>query len=388
MNAIPPGQTVSQPVRVALPASADARAWQVGQMLTALVRSSGPESAVLRIAGQTIEAGTSQRLPEGQVLRLEVASLHPRVTLRLMPEGGRQAALLNEAQRSLLPRQAPPNNLIASLVSASDNRQLPAPVREAATALLRAAPAVSELGQEGRLREVIRNSGLLFEHKLLQVVRQQTAPATLAEDQKSMLANLLRHLFRAMPDRPRSTEGAQQVPPGPRGMTQPIPPQPATPPSLETTSLLALLARQTDGALARVQLSQVNLLAADSQMPWVFEVPVRDGDRTDLLRLMLDREPESEDEQAERGWTVRLTLDNAELGPLHCTVILRGRTVSTNWWAERQATAHEVDAQLQTLAERLQALDLHIGGMRCVHGKPPPPPDRPRRSGELFDVRA
>lgn len=387
MKPVSPGPLAQPSLRLALPAGADSRAWQVGQILTALVRSSGPESAVLRINGQTIEAATTRRLPQGQVLQLVVAALSPRVTLRLAaPDAGE--ALLNAAQRALLPRQMPLEHLIQTLLRTGNQDRLPASVRDAVNALMRAIPASGELGQESRIRDLFRNSGLLFEQKLQQVVRQQGSPDQLAGDQKGLLANLLRQIFGALQERPRSTEGGRHTPPGAAQPSRPA--SVSTPPPLprNVNTLLGLLARQTDGALARVQLSQVNLLAGEIQLPWLVEIPVRDGDRTDALRLLLDREPEQGQDDAERGWTVRLSLDNADLGGLHCTVTLRGQTVSTNWWAERRDTATRVDTQLQLLAARLEALDLTVGGMRCVHGKPPAPPRPASISGALFNERA
>jgi len=387
MKPVSPGSELPPSLRLALPAGAESRAWRVGQVLTALVRSSGPDSAILRINGQNIEAATTRPLPQGQVLQLEVAALSPRVTLRpATPDAGQ--ALLNAAQRVLLPRQAPLDNLVQTLVRAGDQDRLPPAVRDAVNALLRAIPASGELSQESRIRDLFRNSGLLFEQKLQQIVRQQASPDQLAGDQKGLLANLLRQLFGALQERPRSTEGGRHTPPGAAQPAQSANVRAPLPLPRDVNTLLGLLARQTDGALARVQLSQVNLLAGEIQLPWLVEIPVRDGDRTDALRLLLDREPQQGENDAERGWTVRLSLDNADLGGLHCTVTLRGRTVSTNWWAERRDTATRVDTQLQLLATRLEALDLTVGGMRCVHGRPPEPPRPASTSGALFNERA
>lgn len=388
MKPVTPAPVAQPALRVALPAGTEARAWQVGQVLSALVRSSGPESAVLRINGQSIEAATTRPLPQGQVLQLEVAALTPRVTLRLATADPAQA-LLNTAQRTLLPRQAPLDRLIQTLAGIGDQSRLPPPVRDAVNALLRAIPASGDLAQDGRVRDLFRNNGLLFEQKLQQVLRQEAPPNQLAGDQKGLLANLLRQLFAALPDRPRSAEGSRHAPPGAAqatpgtGASAPPPPLPR-----DLSALLGLLARQADGALARVQLSQVNLIASEAQLPWLVEIPVRDGDRTDALRLLLDREAENAPAADERGWTVRLSLDNPELGGLHCTITLRGQTVSTNWWAEHRDTANRLDAELDRLAARLEALDLTVGGMRCVHGKPPPPPAPANTTGALFNARA
>ena len=364
--------------------------WRVGQVLEAVVRDSAGGQTNLQIGRETLSVRSEAPLRAGERVRLEITALRPEVTVTLQRTGA--ADPLSEASRALLPRQMPANHVLAGLqgVLADPPRAqaLPAEVRTAGEALLRAVPEASSLSRPTAVRQAVENSGVYFEHKVAALQAGTAPPAVLQGDVKGLLGNFLNHVFRALTTQPRSSQGGEHPPPA---AARPAPPTPAAAPppaAVDTGALLAELARQADGALARVQTTQINLLVQDGQPPWLFELPVRHGDDVDVLQLLLDREGDGAGD-GERAWSVRLSFDFRELGPLHCLVVLRGGEVTTSWWAERQATAGLVDEHLSRLAERMRELGLDVGGMRCVHGKPPAAAvEGTTPGGRLLDERA
>ncbi|WP_290631679.1 flagellar hook-length control protein FliK [Aquisalimonas sp.] len=180
-------------------------------------------------------------------------------------------------------------------------------------------------------------------------------------------------------------------PPGPqaRGIPPP-PPQAATLPGLAGAGeMLTELARQTDSTMARLQLTQLSLLAGEA-LPLFFELPVRDGRQIDLIQFHLERQAAGNEQDEDKTWRVMLSFNFEGLGPMHTVVHLSPDAVATTWWAERESTVRFLETQLDMLEERLQAMGFRVANMACMHGHPPssdsPPTTGPHRG--LLDEQA
>ena len=372
-------------------AAATMRGWRVGQVLDAVVREVSPDRATLQVGRATFTIRPQTALHTGEVLQLQVRSVRPEPMVAIVrPDSANPLA---EGSRALLPRQVPVTQVLAELqtllADPARQRILPEPVRTAASALLQSIPTSGQLGREDGLRQALGDSGIFLERKIA-ALGTGTGPVTaLQGDVKGLLASFLNHVFRALSAQPRSGQGGEHPPPD---INRPQPPPTATPrltAGQDTAAVLSELARQADGALARMQLLQLSHLSQEGGSPWLFELPVRSGGELQLLQFMLERGPATEGGNGDKAWTVRLSFDFRPLGPLHCTVTLRGSEVTTSWWAERPGTASLVDAQLDVLAGSLNDLGLTVGGMRCVHGRPPGAELRPdRNEGGLVNERA
>ncbi|MCP1675577.1 hypothetical protein J2T57_002727 [Natronocella acetinitrilica] len=378
-------------LRVPQSPPAAASQWRVGQILEAVVRPPGPDGPTLQIGRETIAVRGELQLPAGERVQLQVMAVRPELSLSLVRSPGLDT--LAESSRSLLPRQAPISNVATALQAVLNNAQardaLSPPVRAAAEALMASLPGPEAVSRPEGLRAALLNSGLFLENKLAAAVSGTTPPVDAVRgDNKALLANLLNHVFRALTAQPRSSQGGEQPPPNPARPSPPPPPSVRLPVTAEPGQVLTELGRQADAALARIQTLQIGLVAQETQPPWMFEIGVRNNNDTDVLQFLLDKE-QTPGEEADKAWTLQLSFDFRELGPLHCKLVLRGTQVSANWWAERQDTAAEVGNQLPLLTERLRELGLEVGGMRCVHGKPPKAADPDRSDGgRLLDERA
>ncbi len=423
------------PARAASPAL---KAWQVGQILQLTVLEvTAPGRAVLMMAGQRFEAQTDTTLAPGQRLTVRVETgTTPQVLRVLAPsaEAEPSSATLRQALATLLPgagslRQAV--EVLATLARAPQPPSLtpslpppPAAATAAVRTLLATLPTPAQLSTGTGLRAAVENSGTFLEARLAASTPGQPAPRTDLKAQLLVLANLLpratgRPEALAAPPPPGTTigepRGGVPSPLPTSGTPPPAPPAggPAAPPSLPPTrpegrpaaapegaagtpptaaSLVPDAARasaETEAALARIELNQLRAVPRGEGAPpgWLVEVPVRSGDRQDLLTLRVEPDPRTDPDGHPRGWSVSLSLDLPELGPIQARVGWQAHTVTATLWAERPETLDRLGRHSGELADALRAAGLAPAAIRCLPGPGPGPRPPPLPDG-LLDLRA
>jgi hypothetical protein len=136
---------------------------------------------------------------------------------------------------------------------------------------------------------------------------------------------------------------------------------------------LRALARQADGALARIELHQFRATPEDPDgggPAWVMELPFRQGAALETLTLRIRRDPEQKDDpDAPAPWTVTLELGDAGAGALRAVIGLHGRAVSTRFFAERAEMAERINASLRVLDTRLRAAGLDVDTLEAHTGR-------------------
>ncbi|MEJ2344742.1 MAG: flagellar hook-length control protein FliK [Gammaproteobacteria bacterium] len=203
----------------------------------------------------------------------------------------------------------------------------------------------------------------------------------------------------AQPERapPRPTPAAAPVKPLLPPLQEALPQaQARVAPSLLRLNSPQQLARalltQTDGALARLHLSQVasHTTGTDSRHVWLLEVPVRRQDAADVLHLRIARDDAADTPaaSARHRWTVELALDLPGLGPVKARVGVAGEQVATTFWAAHERTAQLFRGSLSELRRQLQDAGLEVAALDCHTGLPQPsdgPADGP--DSGLLDER-
>jgi hypothetical protein len=421
------------PARAASPAL---KAWQVGQILQLTVLEvTAPGRAVLMMAGQRFEAQTDATLAPGQRLTVRVESGQAPQVLRVLPppdEAAQASATLRQALATLLPGAGSLREAVESLATLARAPQppsitpgppLPPAATTAARTLLSTLPTPAQVSTGAGLRAAVENSGTFLEARLAASTPGQPAPRADLKAQLLLLANLLpratgRPEALAAPPPPGAATGEPRAtvpgpPPtaGPPTLSPPAggpaspPPVPATrpegrpaagpegaagtPPPTSVVPDAARAGAETEAALARIELNQLRAVPRGEGAPpgWLVEVPVRSGDRQDLLTLRVEPDPRTDPDGHPRGWSVSLSLDLPELGPIQARVGWQARTVTATLWAERPETLERLGRHSGELADALRAAGLEPAAIRCLPGPGPGPRPLPLPDG-LLDLRA
>ena len=382
------------------------KSWQVGQILSATVAGVSAHGTVtLRINNQLLNAQTSLPLQTGQSLKLEVTRAGEQPLLKIAQPPTPQDVQA-QALRSALPRQLPLAPLLANLgtlAARAQNTTDPAgrELAQLARQVIDGLAGKGDVSQGAGLKQAILNSGVFLEAKLAAALAGGTRLP--AGDLKAGLLRLLAGLQtqtasagiqseRAATDTSTVTRDAG------RGATPPPPLRHALPQaqaSVSTPVAGATLAtatdmlRQTEGALARLQLSQVASLPSEQQPQrlWTLEIPVLHEQRTDLFQLRIEEEIAGAGGDDAAPWSVMLAFDLPSLGPVHARILVNGPQVSATLWAEHPGTAALFNDQLEELRTGLQRAGVLVGRITCTEGAPTPPPPGPGNA-PLVDTRA
>jgi len=391
------------------------RAWPVGQILEATVLEvPTPARAILMMAGQRVEAQTGVPLEPGQRLTVRVETQQLPVVLRVIGPPGPTAdpiEVQRQAVREVLPNAIPLARALGALAQLSaattpaaqseGNPPLPAAFLAGVRALLGTLPDRAQVATGPGLRAALADTGAFLEARLAALSPGDPAPRA---DLKAALLTLTELLPRAA-RAPKalavsspatatgqatpSTAAAAGDPPAPpaqRAPQSPAGPAPAAPPGAEGGGeAMTRAAAHVDGALARIELSQLRSLPQpDGSHPgWLVEVPVRSAPgQVDVLTVHIepDEAPAGRG-VARRGWAVSLSLDLEALGPIRARVGWQDGAVSATFWAERPATVEMLGRHSAELVEALHQAGLKIAAVQCHEGPGPemrgsPLPDR------------
>jgi len=212
-------------------------------------------------------------------------------------------------------------------------------------------------------------------------------PEALAKDAGALLAKAAvpapaANASLAKPAAPLAPANASAGPPPPyRGA--PLAPQPPAPAAiLDTSSPRATAERligETDAALSRQTLLQAASLpdaasldaSRDIGPRWTFEVPFATGQGTAILPFEIARDGRAATAEPQAAaWRARFSLDLEPMGPVHALVTLSGDRASVTLWAERHATAAQLNDNAPLLGDALRAAELQPSELAFRVGAP------------------
>lgn len=391
--------------------------WQVGQLLHAVVLHVKADLLTLRIDHHTLTArAVDSSLKPGQALWLEVVSARNPVTLKTAtPDVAPppETAAVHAALRTALPLQRGWGPLIATLTALTDSKtqSVPPTVKETLHALLTVIPTAQQLTEPQTLKTYMQNSGLFLENRLVSALATHTAAGLpLQADIKALLTQFIAALkplsapttaplattattistpplaaaalipiehesSAALPTTISTTPFSPTPPPPWRGVMPA--PQAATPvmaPVEWSPSVAGTLGVLAEGALARLQLTQLaNLPPAEgaATAPLLMEIPVRHATGTDVVQTAWEFPPEKSsattDASAAPPHTVTLALDTLGLGPTQCRITLSpDNQISVHWRAADPATVARLHAALEDLHADLTQAGLSIASLQCT----------------------
>lgn len=414
-------------------------AWRPGQVLHAEVaRIISVGTATLNVNNISLDIRSELPLFAGQRLLLEVAQIGAQITLRvvapavpkdtvaaalrvLAPRQSELTPVLTELLKITLPgaSQAPPAptggtaipaplTILATPLPAPAFYQAQTPLAASLAAALAAAPqelrdlakniierirTPAQTATPEGMKQAIKSAGPFFEHELATASGNTDAALVFGQDLKAGLLKLVSYLRTALPPAPPA-EDAPSSPPA--GTLRPHAPAPATQLAAQlavaSNAPLEILAKEADAALARITTQQLLSLPEHGADPsqWIFDLPLRHGERVDVFHLHVFREKHARDSKQPPAWCVRLSFDLITLGKVDALVTLFADSVSVSLWAQQNDTARLFEQHLADLRSGLQEAGIVINRMHCECGDAPFTGDTPlkqKRDG-LIDERA
>ncbi len=156
---------------------------------------------------------------------------------------------------------------------------------------------------------------------------------------------------------------------------------------------LGELLRHAEAATSRIQTQQLNALVEQEsgRLLWSLELPLRQGDKIELLRLRIERDDTGNsggEQQAPLVVTLRLELEHA--GPVSARLTLLGEQVSVVIWAEHEATLAAAREHLPELEQGLARTGLKAERVSLLQGQAPADTPRPGDADKppLLDLEA
>jgi hypothetical protein len=311
--------------------------------------------------GQQVRAQTANALEPGQVLKLEVikTGLVPELKIVMpqlaIPQG--QTVVL-EALKQFMPKQVSLADFTASLPQVAVVAEVkPGSLSAAVNEVLGALMSKDELMSADGLKQGINNSGVFLEAKL----------ANMLSPQGDLKAHLL-----TLADALQKGQSSQNGLSGNESMHKTI--------DDADKALLSFIAKsgetdnailnKTEGAIARIVLDQLASLPKndDQQTIWQIEIPFKDGNHSDSVKLKINRDENSGKESQQANWSVVLELSPPGMGTLRSKISLIDDKVHTYFWSDQKNTSLMVQEQIDLLANRYAEAGLAVGNLGVLEG--------------------
>lgn len=350
------------------------------------------------LSGTTLTLDSPQPLRVGSLLSAVVQGAQ---TLDFVPLSGlRDQLAVSQQLAAQQSRQASLEGVFNALKNLPDDTS--AQLRAAVERLLAGLPDMAQVSNPKVLAQLLNNSGVFLEAKLLAGQNPQVPPL----DMKGSLLRLVNELLPALPAStnlnailaantlaqmlpsfvrsPLGTLGQVGARTAPGGF--PLPERLLQ--RLDGENSLENLLRLAAGAISRLQSHQLSSLeqsgtTADGrlQTTWQLEIPMRTLQDIVPLQVKFQREePPPDKDEPERKlerdakkmlWRVELAFDMEPLGPLQVQAQLSQGKLSSQLWATRPFTASLIESHLGSLRERLVSSGLNVGDLDCHLGTPP-----------------
>ncbi|MEL0027594.1 MAG: flagellar hook-length control protein FliK [Perlucidibaca sp.] len=284
------------------------------------------------------------------------------------PQADPRQALVRSQIQNLVPHQQDPTRLVALLRALQPALAQPAAsaLTQAAARLLASVPELASLDGPESVRQLLQTSGLLSESAA-------TTSAPAQDLKQALLAVRAAAPDQLPPPVARISQPAGHLQPlataGDRVLTGP------GDPGGDHNALLLQLAAEVGPVLARLETHQLmHLQQPDPRLQhWLFELPLRQGQDISLWQLHLEkdgRRAHGSDAASATLWSVTLSVDFPETGPLMIRLGLHDGQLHAHFHAEAATTAEQLGQQLPALRERLEARGIHEPLLTSQRGLP------------------
>ncbi len=195
-----------------------------------------------------------------------------------------------------------------------------------------------------------------------------TAPAE-GDDWKAALLKLVAALARQpVPGTRVAAQDSQEVPPPLRQRALLTQARMVVDAEADVDSLVENLRANVRGAVARLEVSQLE--SQPQANAWMLELPVRGVRGYDVLQLKLEREPGAPGESSSDSWTLGFTIDLPSLGPLQGDIHLRGSRATVRLHAQFEPAVRQLEAQAPKLHRLIEDAGMQVEHLAIVQGLP------------------
>jgi hypothetical protein len=261
-------------------------------------------------------------------------------------------------------------------VAASQESDMPQPVRLAAGEVLQRLMPLDKPLTPDALRSQIQQSGVFREGQI-------AAGLPVGLDLKTALLDLTRTLG-VIPR--RMVDDTLERPNVPRRGATPSAQGALAIPEISASAATGseLLKSAAEGALDRLRLLQLASrperaeigAPAPAQGQVQLELPYRLGEQVGVVSMLIEPDPDEEDRQRSgagkgRTWRLSFALDVEPLGPVHGEVRVRGLETTVGLWAERPETTRAFLDATSELKSALSEASLEVGDVSMRRGSPP-----------------
>lgn len=389
---------------VSVKAAVNLPQWSLGQLLNAkVIQRKSASTLVLQINNQAFEARTSADKPinVGTELKLVVEKQGNPVSLRVIQHGAAKSnhEIKQQLLRENMPKQASMEKLTTVLNQVANNSRdminaLPAPIEQQIKKLIAQLPTQTNLKNEAGLKTALKNSGVFLESKLLAELTNKQKPASqtqtttptnspnIAKDLKTNLLQLSGVITKYKQDTQKPV--SQFIRPAPlislfeAARNSSI----NTKPRIENANVLTnvdnnidieTISKQIESSIARIEVNQSKaIITNDQQLPiWSIEMPIKDKQNIDLLKLDIEYDKNSKSEnEKEQLWTANLKVDFQGMGSVSARLSIIDREVSATLWSENRTLNDLIDRNLSLLKKRIENCGLTMGKIHCLAESP------------------
>lgn len=331
--------------------------WQqslrVGQVLRMTVVDKLPSGVLmLRSGAHQVTAMSDVPVRQGAVLTLEVSTLSPVPSLRIItapapaPTGASVPVdPVDGYLKLLVPSQG---RVVAPLLTLLDPVQnanilsLLGMQRDELNRMYKMLNHRELLANPGSLKRAVQQSGLFLESQLLSSWNSRGALPP--GDLKAALLRLLGRVNRVLRRSPQA-EGAGS-----------------------NLDILRNLQSELEGALATITLKQLAAGQVDggSSGAWSFDIPLWFHNTVYGVSLCIERKDAApEEDPDQQDWKILLSISLPQLGDVEAELFVRGSKVSVVIVAEHDETARLVKGSLPQLKSGLESQGLNVSVLRC-----------------------
>lgn len=289
-------------------------------------------------------------LHQGQNIKLEVIKIGIQTEFKLIENTPNpEKTILNTIKQSL-PIQQPPteliNQIIKNLAAINKNEKIPDTLKRIAREIIESLPHTKNLHHPEELKQSIRQSGQFLEAKLAQYSEKKEAE--IESDFKRHLLKLRHAIKQELEVKKDQKSQSSEI------------------------NLIKEIQQKTESTLAKIILNQLTSLPKDDapRQVWSIDLPFINKDTAASVKIEIDQEQQSKDNERQLNWTVSITATPPELGTIHCKISCFDKTINTRFWSDNQDSVTKIAANLDYLKNQFETAGINPGLFTVHSGIP------------------